>query len=377
MNDYCKNKNLVTQDNQLNTLFAAGKLHPTPAFRGPYERIAYMSPSGFKYFGPSDTPVGYDALDNNENWIATLQRSKDEGIGISIQKYQATLPDRFGYTSSSLTHIVGIQPELNKFENQGITRKNSVVVDGNTYSDVPRYEFQPGGWYKFRTYVATGTLMNLRDKLIRAPGAQGYVDSFSCNYIGGWSSDSFNSARRVKVRAYIHLYEENSQDVVKEITADTYRPDLTGVCSEGKCSYGITLSQGDLPPSFANKKLQMDVYGIASDGSEVKLGYSSLKSIIGPCQTAQCSLSSDCDDQDACTVDSCISGVCQHTNDTIACPASVPGDLDVDMDVDLQDLIILISDFGKTSEFNNPKSDINGDSIVDIYDVVYVASRFT
>jgi hypothetical protein len=58
-------------------------------------------------------------------------------------------------------------------------------------------------------------------------------------------------------------------------------------------------------------------------------------------------------------------------------PQPVPGDIDGDMDVDLQDLIILISDFGKTGGYNNPKSDINGDSIVDIFDVVYVASRFT
>jgi hypothetical protein len=58
-------------------------------------------------------------------------------------------------------------------------------------------------------------------------------------------------------------------------------------------------------------------------------------------------------------------------------PLVVPGDLDNDNDVDLQDLIILISDFGKTSGFNNSKSDTNSDGIVDIFDVVYVASRFT
>jgi hypothetical protein len=58
-------------------------------------------------------------------------------------------------------------------------------------------------------------------------------------------------------------------------------------------------------------------------------------------------------------------------------PPVVPGDLDNDNDVDLQDLIILINDFGKTSGLNNPKSDTNSDSIVDIFDVVYVASRFT
>jgi hypothetical protein len=55
----------------------------------------------------------------------------------------------------------------------------------------------------------------------------------------------------------------------------------------------------------------------------------------------------------------------------------VPGDLDNDNDVDIQDLITLMNDFGKTSGFNNPKSDTNNDNIIDIYDIVYVASRFT
>jgi parallel beta-helix repeat protein len=55
----------------------------------------------------------------------------------------------------------------------------------------------------------------------------------------------------------------------------------------------------------------------------------------------------------------------------------VPGDIDGDLDVDLQDLIILINDFGKTSNFINSKSDTNSDNIVDIFDVVYVASRLS
>jgi hypothetical protein len=46
-------------------------------------------------------------------------------------------------------------------------------------------------------------------------------------------------------------------------------------------------------------------------------------------------------------------------------------------EVDVSDLIIVTSDFGKMSGFNNPKSDTNSDGIVDIFDVVYVASRFT
>src|SRR4030042_1982301 len=56
----------------------------------------------------------------------------------------------------------------------------------------------------------------------------------------------------------------------------------------------------------------------------------------------------------------------------ISCAAS---DINCDTKVDLSDLNIVASDFGKTSGLNNAKSDTNNDGIVDIYDVVYVASR--
>jgi hypothetical protein len=58
-------------------------------------------------------------------------------------------------------------------------------------------------------------------------------------------------------------------------------------------------------------------------------------------------------------------------------PPSTPEDLNNDSKVDVQDLIIIVADFGKTTGLNNPKSDTNNDNIVDIFDVVFVASRFT
>jgi hypothetical protein len=70
-------------------------------------------------------------------------------------------------------------------------------------------------------------------------------------------------------------------------------------------------------------------------------------------------------------------GAYEYSSATPPPPPSVPGDLDNDNDVDLQDLIIIMNDFGKTSGFDNSKSDTNADGIVDIFDVVYVASRFT
>jgi hypothetical protein len=69
---------------------------------------------------------------------------------------------------------------------------------------------------------------------------------------------------------------------------------------------------------------------------------------------------------------------CDDTNATIGhdCPSS-KADLDGNNIVNVQDLIILMKDFGKTSGFSNPKSDTNNDNIVDIFDVVFVASRFS
>jgi hypothetical protein len=55
---------------------------------------------------------------------------------------------------------------------------------------------------------------------------------------------------------------------------------------------------------------------------------------------------------------------------------SIPGDLDNDGDVDIDDLIIVTRDFGRTSGYDaRADTIINGE--IDIYDVVFVASRFT
>ena len=76
----------------------------------------------------------------------------------------------------------------------------------------------------------------------------------------------------------------------------------------------------------------------------------------------------------------CQGGVSHPASEIVSCtyiPPNVPGDLTGDGKVDVQDLIIVASDFGKTTNLNNPKSDTNSDGIVDIFDVVYIASRFT
>jgi hypothetical protein len=56
-------------------------------------------------------------------------------------------------------------------------------------------------------------------------------------------------------------------------------------------------------------------------------------------------------------------------------PQPVPGDLTGDGIVDVDDLIIVARNFGKTAY--EQMADTNGDGVVDIFDVVYVASRFS
>jgi hypothetical protein len=90
----------------------------------------------------------------------------------------------------------------------------------------------------------------------------------------------------------------------------------------------------------------------------------------GTCKLSPCSTYTSCTSlTGTCSSGYCCSGTC--------ITPEVPGDLNDDSKVDVQDLIIVANDFGKTTGFNNYKSDTNSDNIVDIYDVVYVASRFT
>jgi hypothetical protein len=58
-------------------------------------------------------------------------------------------------------------------------------------------------------------------------------------------------------------------------------------------------------------------------------------------------------------------------------PQPIPGDLNGDGKVDVADLSVVASDFGKTIGLNNVKSDSNNDNVVDIYDIVFVASKFS
>jgi len=57
-------------------------------------------------------------------------------------------------------------------------------------------------------------------------------------------------------------------------------------------------------------------------------------------------------------------------------PPPVPGDLNGDWIVDIEDLAMIANDFGKRSGFD-PRSDTIASGEIDIYDLVFVASRFT
>ena len=58
------------------------------------------------------------------------------------------------------------------------------------------------------------------------------------------------------------------------------------------------------------------------------------------------------------------------------CIPKKPGDVNGDDMVDATDLSILISDFGKSSGFNNPASDVNNDGQVDATDLSILISNF-
>jgi hypothetical protein len=188
MNDYCRNQWIVTQDNRLSTLFAAGDRNPNPDFRGPYGRVAYRSTSGNFKIIDSGQSTGACA-DNAENWVAMLQLSSDRGIGISVPNYESVrwfnivadptkrdmpVGSVCGDTLSAVPSIFANQPKIENFETQNINRVESIMVAGTGYNDFPRYQFQPGGWYKFTTYVATGNLDEIRSKIMIAEGVAGY-----------------------------------------------------------------------------------------------------------------------------------------------------------------------------------------------------------
>ena len=118
----------TTQDNQLSTFFA----DPST-----YNRSVNMQ---------------------SQNWVGILQPSADYGVGMSILNYASTDSSRFGINSAGSV-MSGIQPKLTNFTNSGLS---------SWTTDILRYQFRRGDWYKFRTFVATGDLSTIGQNLLKA-----------------------------------------------------------------------------------------------------------------------------------------------------------------------------------------------------------------
>ncbi len=93
-----------------------------------------------------------------------------------------------------------------------------------------------------------------------------------------------------------------------------------------------------------------------------------------------CALGSDCNDNNAAihpgAAEICGDGIDQDCNgQDLSCPQTVSGDLNGDLKVDIADLVIVATNFGKVN-FDS-RADVNKDNMIDITDLVFVARRYT
>jgi hypothetical protein len=73
----------------------------------------------------------------------------------------------------------------------------------------------------------------------------------------------------------------------------------------------------------------------------------------------------------------CQGGISHLATETVVCtytPPTIIGDLNGDSKVDIADLVIVATNFGKVN-FDS-RADINDDNVIDITDLVFVARRF-
>ncbi len=165
---YKGSSSITLQENQVPVLFARGIFHPDPSYQGPYTRGAYRSGTQNVIFNLGSTRqefvVGYDtAGSRTENWIAILKGSEDKGIGMAVFNYEPISNfggNYFDYIIDNWPAIFARQPDLEKFLTSGITN-----VGNNNWL------IQPNGWFKVKTFIATGSVKEIRSKLLSAQSA--------------------------------------------------------------------------------------------------------------------------------------------------------------------------------------------------------------
>ena len=318
MNNGCKNTNINSQDLQLSTLFPATTTYGHP-FSGPFEKFVFREAGKYGFIGLSGTGFPETII---ENWQAALTNN-NVGIGEAVYKFrragQQYITKGEGYGNGvGSGALVSNFPDLFEFEHAGVQPLNTTD---------PRFTFSPGGWYKFRTFIATGNIGEIRKKLLAVtdlkmnpdnltniapvnPNIAGYASLVSCGAFGGWATEVGKASNKITVMAEFRT--SDGAFFTKTGVADLARSDLAeaGVCPEGKCAYSF--ATGNLPSNFLGKKITVKVWGKSSDGRVNLLTY---------------------EDQ----ADSKI-GLCGNIV-TVPTPTKTPisGDYDGDRDVDLVD----------------------------------------
>lgn len=285
LNPRCANTPIRTADNQLSTLFSAGRFHPDPHFRGPYTRLAFTSSRDGVVITETlpYSPEGpMKEIQSYEGWVATLQENSNNGIGMAVRGLVSNWTNSvslFGkdakdfplYSVNGWPVMTASKPIIHRFENEGVFNQS----------------IDPAGWYKFRTYTATGDIAEVRHKLRRAllepeastpaPAFGGYVDIMSCTEVTGWAAIGGSpSLKNIKVVVSSLADSRVKREFigVNNIT----RPDLGSVCPGGLCGFSIPVS--NLPEG----KSRVDVF--ISDGSRDLLLQTN-STLLGPCNRPQ------------------------------------------------------------------------------------------
>jgi hypothetical protein len=212
-NSNCSNKPVVFADNQLMTFFSAGtglaEIYNQPDYYGPYSKVGYFSKKNdYVILGEEKTPYpssGY-IKDFSEPWVAVLQENKYQdqyiGAGISVLNYEPV--KNFNKNETNGIHVANlanefegsfpavslVQPRLDLFDSYGLLRLEigdnlvkglegenydlsllKLTVDeetgGSVNEEIPRYRIKPRGWFRYKGFLTSGTLSDIRSNLTK------------------------------------------------------------------------------------------------------------------------------------------------------------------------------------------------------------------